>query len=105
MTDRTLSILLVSTTLIALLGFLLFPSGPQFAEVPKFIRIGYMFFFGASPIFLMMKLISKLFPVAFKGESLALNEMMFGICYAFLTEESRAEWRGYIREQKQSKTA
>lgn len=105
MTDRTLSLLLVSATLIVFLGFFLFPSGPQFAEVPKFIRVGYVFFFGAAPLLLMMKLISKLFPSAFKQESLSLNEMMFGICYVFLSSEARSEWRGYINEKRNRESA
>jgi hypothetical protein len=100
MTERTLSILLISSTLIALLGCFLMPAGPHFAEVPRFIRIGYMVVFGAVPILLMMKLISKLFPLGFKGERLSLNEGMFTICYVFLTKEAREEWRRYISEQK-----
>ena len=64
-----------------------------------------MFFFGVAPIFLMMKLISKIFPIAFKRQSLSLNEMMFGICYVFLTKEARTEWRSYINGTKKREAA
>ena len=105
MTDRTLSILLISTTLVAILGYFLMPAAPHIAEVPKFVRTGYMFVFAAVPILLMMKLVSKLFPLGFRGESLLLNETMFSICHLLLTREAREEWRGYINEQKDREAA
>lgn len=81
------------------------PSGSQFAEVPQFIRTGYMFFFGAAAVLFLMKLISKIVPLGFQRETVSLNETMFGICYVFLTKEAREEWRGYIREQKKREAA
>ncbi|MCK6405245.1 MAG: hypothetical protein L6Q60_04410 [Rhodocyclaceae bacterium] len=105
MTNKTLSTLLVLTALIAFLGYFLMPAGPRFAEVPQFVRTGYMFFFGALPVLLLMKLISKIFPQGFQHETVSLNETMFGIFFVFLTKEAREEWRGYIREQKKREAA
>lgn len=59
-----------------------------------------MFVFGAVSILLMMKLISKIFPLGFKEKPLSLNETMFKICYVLLTKEAREEWHSYISEQK-----
>jgi hypothetical protein len=66
----------------------------------RYLQIVFMAAFGAAPILLMLKAISRLFLTGFKGQSLPFIEQMFSIYYVFLTIEARAEWRSYIEEQK-----
>lgn len=100
MTERTTSILLISTVLIAILGVFLLPLRQGLGVISRFISTAYIVDIFAVWFFLFMKLTSKLAPLNFKWESLSRNENMFCIFYVFLTKEAREEWRGYISEKK-----
>lgn len=100
MTERTTSILLISTVLIAILGVFLLPLGQGLGVISRFFSTAYILDIFAVWFFLAVKLFSKLAPLNFKWESLSRNENMFCIFYVFLTKEAREEWRGYISEKK-----
>ena len=68
--------------------------------MPGYIRYGYAVAFSAAPILLMMKVVSRIFLMGLKGQSLASIEQWFMIFYALLTTEAREEWRSYINDQK-----
>ena len=73
-----------------------------FPEValPGYVRYGYAVAFGAVPILLIMKMVSRIFLMELKGQPLSSIEQMFMIFYALLTKEAREEWRSYINDQK-----
>jgi hypothetical protein len=100
MTNRTTSILLASTVLIAILGVFLLPLGQGLGVVSRFISYGYVLDIFAVWFFLAVKICSALAPLNFKWESLSRNENMFCFFYVFLTKEAREEWRGYIGDKK-----
>jgi hypothetical protein len=100
MTERTTSILLISTVLIAILGVFLLPLGQGLGVISRFISTAYILDIFAVWFFLAVKITSKLAPLNFKWESLSRNENMFCFFYVFLTKEAREEWRGYISEKK-----
>lgn len=100
MTNRTTSILLVLTFLIAILGVFLLPLGQGFGVVSRFVSYAYILDIFAVWFLLAVKLFSTLAPLNFKWESLSRNENMFCFFYVFLTKETREEWRGYISEKK-----
>ncbi len=100
MTNRTTSILLASTVLIAILGVFLLPLGQGLGVVSRFISYAYVLDIFAVWFFLAVKLFSALAPLNFKWESLSRNENMFCFFYVFLTKEAREEWRGYISEKR-----
>lgn len=100
MTNRTTSILLASTILIAILGVFLLPLGQGLGVVSKLIGYTYVLDIFAVWFFFAVKVFSALTPLSFKWESLSRNENMFCFFYVFLTKEAREEWRGYISEKK-----
>lgn len=100
MTERTLSSLLRASILVVVLGFFLMKLAFTEAVIPGYIRYGYAIAFGAAPILLMMKVLSRFFLLGIKDQSLSMVEQMFMVLYVFLTKEARDEWRSYINEQK-----
>ncbi|MBS1140918.1 MAG: hypothetical protein H6R13_2371 [Proteobacteria bacterium] len=68
------------------------------------MKIVFMAAYGAVPVLLMLKVISRLFLQGFKGQRLSFIENMFMLNYIFLTKEAREEWRSYIEEQKNKET-
>lgn len=108
MTERTLNNLIRVTLLIAVIGFLSIQTAWFDAMVPmRYMKILFMVAFGALPLLLMLKVVSRLFLEGFKGQRLSFIENMYMIYYIFLTKEAREKWRSYIEEQKkkESKTS
>jgi len=108
MTERTLDNLIRVTLLTAVIGFLSMQTAWLNAVVPmRYMKILFMVAFGALPLLLILKLVSRLFLEGFKGQRLSFIENMYLLYYIFLTKEAREEWRSYIEEQKkkESKTS
>lgn len=100
MTERTLSGLLLATTLIVVIGFVLMKIVFPDVAMPGYIRYGYAVAFSAAPILLMMKGVSRVFLMGLKGQPLSSIEQMFMVFFVLLTKEAREEWRSYITDQK-----
>lgn len=101
MTEQTLSRLIVASIVTAIIGYIAIQTEFLDAVIPtRYLQAVFMAAFGAAPVLLMLKAISRLFLSGFKGQSLSFIEQMFSIYYLFLTIEVRAEWRSYIEEQK-----
>lgn len=100
MTERTLSALLRVTTLIVIIGFSLMQIVFPEVAMPGYIRYGYALAFGAAPILLMMKVVSRIFLIGLKGQPLSFIEQTFIFLYVLLTKEAREEWRSYINDQR-----
>jgi hypothetical protein len=100
MTERTLSRLLLASTLIVIVGFVVMEFVFPDVAMPGYIKYGYAVVFGAAPILLMMKIISRIFLIGLQGQPLSSIEQMFIILYVLLTKEAREEWRSYINNQK-----
>jgi hypothetical protein len=100
MTERTLSRLLLATTLIVILGFVLMKIVFPDVAMPGYIRYGYAVAFGTAPILLVMKGVSRIFLMGLKGQPLSSIEQMFMVFYVLLTKEAREEWQSYITDQK-----
>ena len=99
-TERTLSSLLLATTLIVISGFVLMKIVFPEVAMPGYIRYGYALAFGTAPILLIMKVVSRVFLIALKGQPLSSIEQTFLFLYVLLTKEAREEWRSYINEQR-----
>lgn len=85
----------------AIIGYIAIRTEILNGVIPKiYLQTILMAAFGAAPVLLMLKVISRLFLSGFKGQSLSFIEQMFSIYYIFLTIEARAEWRSYIEELK-----
>lgn len=105
MTEPTLNNLIRVTLLIAVIGFLSIQTGWLDAVVPmRYMKISFMVAFGALPLLLILKVISRLFLDGFKGQRLSFIENMFMLYYIFLTKEAREEWRSHIEEQKKKES-
>lgn len=105
MTERTLSNLICASLLIALVGFVCIQAGWLDTVIPmQHMNIVFMVAYGAVPVLLMLKVISRFFLQGFKGQRLSFIENMFMLYYVFLTKEAREEWRSYIEEQKDKET-
>jgi len=100
MTERTLSILLRTSTLIAIIGFILMHIVFPDAVLPRYIVYAYAGVFGAVPILFIMTLVSRIFLLGLKEQPLSSIEQMYMIFYVFLTKEAREEWRNHIKERK-----
>lgn len=100
MTERTLSNLLRASTLIVIIGFFLMQIVFPEVAMPGYIRYGYALAFGAAPILLIMKVVSRIFLIALKGQPLSFIEQTFVFLYVLLTKEAREEWRSYINGQR-----
>ena len=105
MTERTLNNLIRVSLLIAVIGFISIQTAWLDAAVPmRHMKILFMVAFGAVPVLLMLKVISRFFLQGFKGQRLSFIENMFMLYYIFLTKEARKEWRSYIDEQKKKES-
>lgn len=101
MTERTLSNLIRASLLLAVIGFIFIQTAWLDSVVPtRYMKIVFMAAFGAAPVLLMLKVISRFFLLGFKGQRLSFIQNMFMLYYIFLTKEAREEWRSYIEEQK-----
>ncbi len=101
MTERTLNNLIRVTLLIAVIGLFSIQTAWLDTVVPmRYMKILFMAAFGALPLLLILKMISRLFLDGFKGQRLSFIENTFMLYYIFLTKEAREEWRSYIEEQK-----
>ena len=105
MTEATLNNLIRVTLLIAVIGFSSIQMGWLDAVVPmRYMKILFMVAFGALPLLLILKVISRLFLDGFKGQRLSFIENMFMLYYIFMTKEAREEWRSHIEEQKKKES-
>ncbi|MCM2289386.1 MAG: hypothetical protein NDI67_10185 [Sulfuritalea sp.] len=105
MTERTLSNLIRASLLMAVIGFISIQTAWLDSVVPtRFMKIVFMAAYGAVPVLLMLKVISRFFLQGFKGQRLSFIQNMFMLYYIFLTKEARDEWRSYIEEQKNKET-
>lgn len=105
MTERTLSNLIRASLLMAVIGFISIQAAWLDSVVPmRFMKIVFMASYGAVPVLLMLKVISRFFLQGFKGQRLSFIQNMFMLYYIFLTKEARDEWRSYIEEQKNKET-
>lgn len=101
MTERTLSNLIRASLLMAVIGFISIQTAWLDSVVPtRFMKIVFMAAYGAVPVLLLLKVISRFFLQGFKGQRLSFIQNMFMLYYIFLTKEARDEWRSYIEEQK-----
>lgn len=105
MTERTLNNLTRVTLLIAVMGFLSIQTAWFDAVIPmRYMKILFMVAFGALPLLLILKVVSRLFLEGFKGQRLSFIENMFTLYYMFLTKEAREQWRSHIEEQKRKES-
>lgn len=105
MTERTLNYLIRVALFIAVIGFLSIQTAWLDAVVPvRYMKILFMVAFGALPLLLILKVVSRLFLEGFKGQRLSFIENMFTLYYVFLTKEAREEWRSHIEEQKKKES-
>ncbi len=105
MTERTLSNLIRASLLIAVIGFISIQTAWLDGIVPmRHMKIVFMAAYGAVPVLLILKVISRFFLQGIKGQRLLLIESTFTLYYIFLTKEAREEWRSYIEEQRNKKT-
>lgn len=101
MSEKTLNFLIKVLLLIGVGALLLLSGesilGPTVAKLSKYV---FMIAFGLTPVFLLMKIISRLFLSGLKGRPVCFVENMFSVYYFVLTKEARKEWSDYIDEQK-----